>query len=107
MRTIESLLVEPRFTVLSYGDDGMSAMVGDMAVIASWGGGWDHVSVSKPHCCPSWEEMNHVKNLFFRSDEVAIQYHPAKADYKNVHPHCLHLWRPQDEDVPAPPRGMV
>lgn len=27
--------------------------------------GWDHVSVSLPNRCPTWEEMCKVKDLFF------------------------------------------
>lgn len=66
-------------------------------VIVSCGGGWDHVSVSLSNRCPTWREMCHVKDLFFKDDEVAMQLHPAKADYVNQHPFCLHIWRPQTE----------
>lgn len=67
-------------------------------VIASAGGGWDHVSVSAPNRCPSWLEMCQIKELFFRDDEVVMQLHPAKEDYVNHHPFCLHLWRPQTNE---------
>lgn len=66
-----------------------------LRIIVSDGGGWDHVSVSLPNKCPSWDSMCEVKRMFFRDDEVAFQLHPAKAQYVNFHPHCLHLWRPQ------------
>lgn len=71
--------------------------------IASWGGGWDHVSVSRTDRCPRWEEMQAVKELFFRPEECAIQFHPQQTDYVNVHPYCLHLWRCQDSEFPMPP----
>jgi hypothetical protein len=67
-------------------------------VICSDGGGWDHLSVSLPTRTPRWEEMDHIKRLFFRDDEWAIQYHPSIKDYKNLHPYCLHIWRPQTQE---------
>lgn len=76
-------------------------------VIASNGDGWDHVSVSLPERCPTWEEMEHVKRLFFREDEAAMQLHVPPADHLNCHPYCLHLWRPQDVEIPRPPAIMV
>jgi hypothetical protein len=66
-------------------------------VWASNGGGWDHVSVSLNNRTPTWREMVHVKDLFFADEEVAMQLHPAKAEYVNHHPFCLHIWRPQTE----------
>lgn len=70
-----------------------------LAVVVGDGGGWDHVSVharqNGGHRTPSWEEMSFIKNLFFKDEEAAVQYHPAKADYVNEHPSVLHLWRPQ------------
>jgi hypothetical protein len=89
-----------------------------LRVIASRGGGpaeiggddpysrWDHVSVSLPDRCPTWEEMCFIKELFFAPDEVAMQLHPVK-DYVNNHPFCLHLWRPLDAEIPLPFAEMV
>lgn len=80
-------------------------------VVASNGGGWDHVSVSlsnrKAKRCPSWEEMCAIKDMFFDKEEVVVQYHPRESEYVNVHNYCLHLWRPQGKDVPVPPMYMV
>lgn len=78
-----------------------------LTVIASFGGGWDHVSVSHPRRIPNWIEMSHIKRMFFDPDEVAMQLHPAEADYVNNHPRCLHLWRPQREEIPTPQAWMV
>src|SRR5262245_54513600 len=55
---------------------------------------WEHVSVSTEHRCPIWAEMHIVKQMFWEDEEVVMQLHPAKSVYKNVHPNCLHLWRP-------------
>ena len=76
-------------------------------VIASWGEGWDHVSVSLLNRIPAWDEMCWVKDLFFEPEEIAVQFHPRASEYKNVHPNCLHLWRCQDEPQPTPPLEFV
>ena len=78
-----------------------------LAVVASWGGGWDHVSVSLPNRCPNWLEMERVKRLFFKPDEVAMQLHVPPSDHINNHPYCLHIWRPHNQDIPRPPAWMV
>ena len=76
-------------------------------VIASDGAGWDHVSVSLRDRCPTWPEMCYVKDLFFLEEECVLQFHPAKADYVNQHPNCLHLWRPQGKAIEMPPKICV
>lgn len=76
-------------------------------VLASDGGGWDHVSVSLPDRCPTWDEMCYFKNLFFETCEWVLQYHPASTRYVNIHSFCLHLWSPQKERVPIPPQEYV
>lgn len=76
-------------------------------VIWSWGGGWDHVSVSFRDRCPTWDEMCRVKDAFFNRDECCIEYHPAQADYVNLYPYCLHIWKPQALEIPKPPKNFV
>ena len=76
-------------------------------VIASGGGGWEHVSVSLPFRTPNWEEMCFIKDLFWDDTETIVQYHPPKSDYVNNHEHCLHLWKPVDEVLPRPPAILV
>jgi hypothetical protein len=78
-----------------------------LSVIASDGGGWEHVSVSLKNRCPNWEEMCFIKNLFWDNEEWVMQLHPPKSQYINNHPHCLHLWRPQAESIPMPPSEFV
>jgi hypothetical protein len=68
--------------------------------------GWEHVSVSTIRRTPNWREMCFVKELFWDDDEVVVQFHPAKSDYVNNHPHCLHLWRHVD-GFPTPPPMLV
>lgn len=78
-----------------------------VAVIASDGEGWEHVSVSRRDRIPTWEEMCEVKDLFFGPDEWVVQYHPARSDYVNDHPYCLHLWKPTEVEFPKPPTWMI
>lgn len=77
------------------------------SIIASYGGGWDHVSISSKGRTPIWNVMVTVKDIFFNPDEVVMQLHPAKSNYVNVDEHCLHLWRPQHLEIPVPPIDMV
>lgn len=80
---------------------------GELRIVASAGMGWDHVSISRANRCPNWPEMEQVKRLFFRDDEVAMQLHVPPAEHISAHPHCLHIWRPQDAEIPMPPSIMV
>ena len=78
-----------------------------LKVIASDGGGWEHVSVSLPDRCPTWAEMSRVKSMFWDDEDCVVQFHPPKSEHVNNHPFCLHLWRPTDHDIPTPPSLMV
>lgn len=73
----------------------------------SWGCGFEHLSVSTPIQCPTWEQMCKMKDIFWREDEVCMQLHPKKEDYVNCMDYCLHIWRPIDKDIPMPPSIMV
>lgn len=78
-----------------------------LKVIASSGMGWDHVSVSRTSRCPNWPEMEHIKRLFFKEEETAMQLHVPPSDHINCHPYCLHMWRPLDVAIPRPPAELV
>ena len=78
-----------------------------LTVLVTEGFGWDHVSVSLPDRCPTWEEMAFIKDLFFCDDEVVVQYHPRKREYIENHRFCLHLWRWQGGEFPTPPPELV
>ncbi len=68
---------------------------------------WEHVSVSLPSRCPTWLEMCLVKDLFWEPEECVMQLHPPRSQWVNNHPHCLHLWRPLEAQIPLPPAEMV
>ena len=70
-------------------------------------GKWEHVSVSCANRCPTWEEMQHVKELFWGDEETVIQFHPKKSKYINRMPHCLHMWKKTGEDHELPPEVCV
>src|SRR5580765_4301097 len=79
-----------------------------LKVIASDGEGWDHVSVSLKHRTPTWDELEFIRALFFRDDETVMQLHVPREDHVNVHPFCLHLWRPNDgREIPRPRALLV
>lgn len=64
--------------------------------------GWDHVSVSLKHRCPTWEEMDWIKRLFWEPQDAVLQFHPAESNHISIHPYCLHMWRPL-KPFPLPP----
>jgi hypothetical protein len=108
------IIAGPKASSASYGNNGAFILSGPkgvkLFVIASDGGGWEHVSVSPVDLkrCPTWEEMCFVKDAFFEPEETVIQYHPAKSRYVNCHPYTLHIWRPMFEGaIPLPPLEFV
>lgn len=68
---------------------------------------WEHVSVSLPHRCPTWDEMCHIKGLFWDDEDAVMQLHPPRSEWVSNHPFCLHLWRPTVSAIPMPPSLMV
>lgn len=113
MKTLDELRETSNLLIIRTGDDGGMGEIqyGKLkgSIIWSFGGGWEHVSVSpyKRNYTPSWEEMCKIKDMFWHDDEVVVQYHPAKSQYVNNVPNCLHLWKPLKEKMPIPPSIMV
>ena len=101
----------------STADDGMNGVFllqgpldRQLQVIASDGGGWEHVSVSvadDPLAIPSWEEMAWVAAQFWQDEECVVQFRPPKSRYVNHHPGVLHWWKPVGKKLPMPPLVMV
>lgn len=89
-------------------------------VIAADGGlpeakGWEHVSVhirqlrgERPPImrCPTWQEMDTIKRLFWDDDEVVFQLHISDARKVNRHQFVLHLWKSPDH-LNIPPQELV
>lgn len=80
-----------------------------LRIVASDGLGWQHVSVSREfdNRCPTWEAMCFIKDLFWSDEDWVVQYHPAKSEYVNCHPGCLHLWKPTSGVMPVPDSILV
>lgn len=68
---------------------------------------WEHVSVSLRRRCPTWQEMEYVRDLFWLPEELVLQFSVPRAKHINAHPHCLHLWRPLGMEIPLPPPSTV
>ena len=113
MRTLDELKQIPVLRIERTAIDGGCGVIlingWQGTVIWSFGGGWEHVSVAPARLkiVPSWEDMCQLKDIFFRDDETVVQYHPAKENYVNMMPNCLHLWKPTKEELPIPPRIFV
>lgn len=115
MKTVEEILSYKGIysDKLKIGDDGIKGFLTvnrtDMSFVASWGGGWDHVSVApiKRHIVPDWHTMCKVKQIFFKPDEAVIQIHPSEDQYVDNLSNCLHLWRANDREMVLPPSFMV
>ena len=114
MRNLKEIKENRRLLISNIGEDGLAAFLipptikaGTAFIIASWGGGWEHVSVSLSKRCPTWDEMCMIKEIFWREDEWCCEFHPAESDYVNNDPHCLHIWKPIGQDLPTPPSWMV
>ncbi|WP_206458679.1 DUF7694 domain-containing protein [Anaerovorax sp. IOR16] len=114
MKSISEIKANPRIKIMEIGLDGGYAIVNHLSpkakpimAVFSWGDGWDHVSVSYPNRCLTWDEMCYIKDCFFEEEECVVQFHPKKSEYINIHPYCLHLWKPHNGDFTTPPKGMV
>lgn len=114
MKTLEEIKTTTNLMIVKAGIDGG---IGELyllerrygSVIWSFGGGWEHVSLAPYNSrqLPTWDIMCRLKDMFFYDEEVVVQYHPAKSEYVNNVPNCLHLWRPIDQTLPTPPTIYV
>jgi len=78
-----------------------------LKIIAACDSEWEHVSVSRKNRCPNWPEMEFIKRTFFSENEIAMQLHVEEKEHINVHPYCLHIWKPLKEKIPLPPSIFV
>lgn len=76
-------------------------------VICSDGMGWEHVSISHTKRCPTWDEMDYIKRLFWDDEETVIQIHAPRSRWVNNDPYCLHLWRSTTEEIALPDTMLV
>jgi hypothetical protein len=117
MKTLEQLKEIPRLLITQSNETGGCGLIylngtnkPPLTVIFSYavdGYEWEHVSVSYSNRCPTWDEMCRVKDMFFYDTECVIQFHPAKKDYVNIYPYCLHLWKKATSEFELPPKECV
>jgi hypothetical protein len=125
LEKIKQVLTDKRypFHVYNEGEDGfhLSFIITDRmyCIVASWGMGWDHVSLHTQRTVivdgeekivtilPLWDDMCIVREIFFHPDEWVMQLHPPIDKNISVHNDTLHLWRPQRKPIPKPPKEMV
>jgi len=120
MKSVKALkedIVKRHGVVIQEAEDGFSFQIpyrtkptqnsSVLRAILSWGGTWDHVSVSLHNRVPTWAEMQFIKDLCFLPEECCCQLHPPRMNYINDHKHTLHIWRPQTEHIPQPPQEFV
>ena len=114
MKALEEIRKTPNLFIDAEAEnDGMGGRYYDkqtgkfLHFIFSYQMGWEHLSVSTPSKCPTWEQMCMMKDIFWNKDECCVEYHPKEEDYVNNHPYCLHIWRPTEEVMPTPPTLLV
>ena len=114
MKTLKEIRQAKGFSIQQEGADGLCGFLylngiksKPATVIASWGGNWEHVSVSFKDRTPTWEEMCRVKDTFWNDNECVVQFHPPKSEYVNVHQYCLHLWKKSGSEFETPPKAFV
>ncbi len=114
MKALEEIRKTPNlFIKAETENDGMGGRYFDkqsgkyLNFIFSYQMGWEHLSVSTPSKCPTWEQMCRMKDIFWNKDECCVEYHPKEEDYVNNHPYCLHIWKPTDVEIPTPPTILV
>ena len=80
-----------------------------LAIIASDGIGWEHVSVHviEQQRLPGWSEMEWVKEQFWEDEETVVQFHPRKSKYVDLHVGTLHLWRMRECEWILPPKILI
>jgi hypothetical protein len=76
---------------------------GDMLIVASAAieddnAVWVHISLSYPGKLPTWDDIKGVRNVILGSNRWAYQVLPPDDQSINIHPYCLHIWAPWDED---------
>lgn len=114
MKTIEEIKKTPNLIIEAETEnDGMGGRYYDrinnkwLNFIFSYQLGWEHLSVSTPCKTPTWEQMCMMKDIFWNKDEACVEYHPKDEDYVNMHKHCLHIWKPTNQELPTPPHILV
>ena len=87
---------EPAETVWLTHPCGLRAMMGILIELDNKA--WLHVSVSREHKIPSYQDLLFAKNTLIGAEKKAIQVFPPATEHVNIHPYCLHLWSCLERD---------
>lgn len=84
--------------------DGIAAAKDNLGVIASEsteqdGLRWLHVSFSRAHKYPSWNDFKTIREAWIPRDKTAIQVFPPMDKYVNIMSYCFHLWVCLDKEL--------
>jgi hypothetical protein len=84
-------------------DDGVEWTRGKLTIVASAAieddnAVWVHISLSYPGKLPTWDDIKGVRNVILGSNRWAYQVLPPDDRSINIHPYCLHIWAPWNED---------
>ena len=105
MKTFEQIIKHNNVKLEKQGEDGgvfwIKIGTSEFCIVASFGDGWDHISASiyNKDRCPKWSEMCEIKDILFNENETVVQYYQAKNDH-----YWMHIWRPQNVELPKPPK---
>jgi hypothetical protein len=68
---------------------------------------WLHVSLSRKHRMPTYEDIALVKRAFIGDGLKAIMIFPERKYHVNLHSFCLHLWAClEDDQLPKFSHGL-
>ena len=80
MRTVKQILNNKFLKIVKIGLDGFQGFYNDPITnrswqfVFSWGGGWEHLSISSINKTPSWDLMCKLKEMFWKvMSKVFIQ----------------------------------
>ena len=66
-----------------------------------------HLSVSHAQRYPTWDELMHLRAVFFEDDAEVFQVMPACDEYVNIHSTCFHLWHKRGGRIIQPDRRII
>lgn len=74
-------------------------VMGRCDVIVTIDDGRWHLSISIPHCSPSYNEIKTARYMFIPDDVTMAQIFPPRAEFVNLHPFCHHLWEIKTDEL--------
>ncbi len=83
----------------------LKVVYGEEKIEGMW---WRHLSLSRQDRVPSYDDLTKVKSAFAGDHRAAVMVLPKKEEHINIHPNCLHLWWPVNEEhYPLPDFRLI